>query len=100
MLPFYIRKQILKFLDSIGNERIWESETVKLLSITLNNDLKFDQHLNNVCLIVNRKLSTLSKRKKYLGFKRMGIFLKQFSNPNLNTALSHGCFTVEVQTIE
>ena len=76
MLPFFIRKQILKFLDSIGNERIWESETVKLLNITLNNDLKFDQHLNNVCLIVNRKLSTLSKIKKYLDFKRMWIFFK------------------------
>ena len=68
---FLSENKFLKFLDSIGNERIWESETVKLLNITLNNDLKFDQHLNNVCLIVNRKLSTLSKIKKYLDFKRM-----------------------------
>ena len=40
----------------IGNNRIWENRTVKLLGITIGNELKFDEHLSNVCLKANRKL--------------------------------------------
>ena len=29
-----------------GNDKIWETRTVKLLGITIDNDLKFDEHLN------------------------------------------------------
>ena len=62
----------------IGNDRIWESRTVKLLGITLDNDLKFDEHLNNVCLIANRKLSALSRIKKCLDFNKIRILFKAF----------------------
>ena len=40
----------------IGNIRLWENRTVRLLSITidselkLDGELKFDEHLTNVCL--------------------------------------------------
>ena len=30
--------------DKIGNDRIWESRTARLLGITLDNELKFDEH--------------------------------------------------------
>ena len=38
------------------------------LGITLDNELKFDEHLNNVWLIANRKFSALSRIEKYLNF--------------------------------
>ena len=41
------------FWAKIGNYRIWKSRKVKLLGVTLDNELKFDEHLNNVCLIAN-----------------------------------------------
>ena len=34
----------------IGNDKIWETRTFKLLDITIDNELQFDEHLNNVCL--------------------------------------------------
>ena len=50
----------------IGNDKIWETRTVKILGITIDNKLKFDEHLHNVCLKANRKLSALMKIKKIL----------------------------------
>ena len=38
------------FWVKIGNDKIWETRTVKLLRITIDIELKFDEHLNNVCL--------------------------------------------------
>ena len=37
----------------IGDDKIWETGTVKLLSITIDNELKFDEHLSNVWQIGN-----------------------------------------------
>ena len=37
----------------ICNDRIWESRTVKPIGVTLDNELKFDEHLN-VWLIATR----------------------------------------------
>ena len=62
----------------IGNNKIWETRTIKLLGITLDNELKFDEHLSNVCLKANRKLSALSRIKKYLDFNKMRILFKAF----------------------
>ena len=54
----------------IGNNRIWENRTVKLLGITIDNELKFDEHLSNVCLEANRKLSALMRIRKYLVLRK------------------------------
>ena len=35
----------------ICNDIIWESRTVKLMGVTLDDELKFDENLSNVCLI-------------------------------------------------
>ena len=49
----------------IGNNKIWENRTVKLSGITIDNELKFDEHLKNACLKANGKLSPLTRIKKY-----------------------------------
>ena len=43
----------------IGNDKIWESRTVKLLGITIDNELKFDEHIDNIWMKAQRKLSVL-----------------------------------------
>ena len=48
----------------IGNNRIWENRTVKLIDINTDNELKFDVHLSNVCLKANRKLFALMRIRK------------------------------------
>ena len=52
----------------IRDNMIWENRTVKLLEIKIDNELKFDEHLTNICIIENRKLIVLTKMRKYLDF--------------------------------
>ena len=52
----------------IGDDKIWESRTVKLLGITIDNELKFDEHISNVYMKAQRKLAVLTRIKKYLDF--------------------------------
>jgi len=40
----------------IGQDKIWEDKTVKLLGVTIDNSLKFDQHVSDICSKANRKL--------------------------------------------
>ena len=51
-----------------------------MLSVNLDNKLKLYDDLYNVCLKANRKLSALSRIKKYLDFNKMGILSRAFLN--------------------
>ena len=56
-----------------------EIRTVKLLGITIDNELKFDdEHLSNVYLKANRKLPALTRMRVYLDFKKIRILFKEF----------------------
>ena len=48
----------------LGRDIIWESNNVKLLGITLDNNLKFDKHVSNIFSKANRKLNTLKLKTK------------------------------------
>ena len=61
---FNLGNKIEHLWAKIGNNRIWENRTVKLLGINIDNELKFDEHLSNVCLKANRKLSALTRIRK------------------------------------
>ena len=52
----------------LDRDIVWESNNVKLLGITLNNKLKFDKHVSNICSKANRKLSTLTRVAKFFQF--------------------------------
>ena len=62
----------------IRDDMIWENRTAKLLGITIDNDLKFDEHLTNIFLKVNRKLAVLRRMKKYLNFNKVRLLFKSF----------------------
>ena len=62
----------------VGNDLIWESRTVKLLGITIDNELKFDEHISNICKKAQRKLTILMRLKKYLDFEKLRILFKTF----------------------
>ena len=47
----------------IRSDIIWENRTVKLLGITIDNELKFDEHLTNIYIKANRKLTVLTRMK-------------------------------------
>ena len=48
----------------IGNDKIWESNNVKLLEVSIDRDLKFNGHMLNICSKANRKLTILSRMFK------------------------------------
>ena len=47
----------------IGDDQIWKFVTAKLLGITIDNELKFDEYINNVCKKAQRKLTVLTGKK-------------------------------------
>ena len=51
------------FIDKI---KVVPSNSVKLLGITIDNDLKFDLHINNICKQANKKVWCLYRIRKYL----------------------------------
>ena len=62
----------------IGDDQIWESRTVKLLGITIDNELKHDEYISNVCKKAQRKLTVLTRIKKYLDFNKLRLLFKTF----------------------
>ena len=71
-------------LVKIGDDMIWENRTVKLLGITIDNELKFDEHLTNICIKTNIKLTVLTRIRKYLDFnKKVRLLFKSFFKSHL-----------------
>ena len=40
----------------VWEPKIWLTRAVKLLDITIDNNLKYDEHLSKTCMKANRKL--------------------------------------------
>ena len=53
----------------------WESNEVKLLGVTIDNKLKLDSHIANICIKANQKLSVFSR---LAGFDEKWILFKAF----------------------
>ena len=84
----------------IGDDQIWESRTIKLLGATIDNELKFNEYISSVCKKAQRKLTVLTRIKKYLDFKKLRLLLKIFLILSLNIILSPGCSIIELQIIK
>ena len=63
----------------VGKDSLWESKDVNLLGVTIDNDLKFDKHISNLCLKAGRKLSALSRMSEFLSFDK-NLLLNLTSN--------------------
>ena len=63
---------------NIGKDIIWESKSVKLLGITIDKELKFDEHINQVCSTANKKLNVLSRMRSFLSAEKRKIISKSF----------------------
>ena len=62
----------------IGKDKIWEEKEVMLLGINIDNELKFDQHISNICSKANKNLSVLCRMKNILTFQQRRILFKSF----------------------
>ena len=59
------------FWVNIGKTWIWESKNEKLLGLTLERNLNFDDHVFTLCKKVGRKLSALSRISNYMSFQKI-----------------------------
>ena len=63
---------------TIGTDLIWESNSVELLGITIDNHLKFDKHVSVLCTNANRNLSVLTRISYYLTLHQKWTLIKVF----------------------
>ena len=74
----------------INEVQIKNSQSEKLLGITIDNDLKFEDHINNICKKASAKIKALSRIARYMDLPKrnqtMNTFFKsQFSYSHLTT---------------
>ena len=61
---------------NIGGNQISNENNVKLLGITFDNSLSFDNHVSSLC--TNQKLHALSRVYFYMSFKQRRIIMEAF----------------------
>ena len=69
---------------NIGNEEIESSTSVKLLGITIDNKLNFNEHVTTICKKTSQKLHALARIAKYLDTDKLKIIMKTFIESQFN----------------
>ena len=59
---------------NIQETRIWESKNEKLLALTMDKNLNFDDHVINFCKKVGRKLLALCRISNYMSLEKKEFF--------------------------
>ena len=70
-------------LDFSG-QSIQSEENVKLLGVTLDYKLNFDQHISNICKKAASQLNVLKRLKSFIGFAEKEILVQSFVYSNFN----------------
>ena len=70
------RKEKLK--ANISNYTIMNNAKQKLLEVTIENHLKFDSHIKNLCSKAGQKLYTLSRISSYISLNQRRMIMQSF----------------------
>ena len=62
----------------LGKLKFAKKNYIKLLGITIDNELKFDDHIIKICRKANSKLSALSRLTRYLLMKQKKLLYMSF----------------------
>ena len=68
----------------IGKDVITSETRVKLLGVTIDNKLNFNEHVDNICKKANNKLHALARIAKYLSPEKLRILMKTFIESQFN----------------
>ena len=63
---------------NVGETQVWGKNQAKLLGITIDNELKFEDHITKICRKANSKLSALSRLARYLSMKQKKLLYMSF----------------------
>ena len=62
----------------VGEQIIWESKQEKLLGITVDKNLKFDRHVENICKKASAKVTALARLIKIVPMEKKKILMNSF----------------------
>ena len=68
----------------INNTEITPQPSVELLGVTIENELKFDQHISRFYKSAGCQLHALFRLKNYLNFEQKKVLIKSFIYTNFN----------------
>ena len=68
----------LMTLFSIPVHKIFDCPSEKLLGITLDSELKFEEHSNKICNKVNKKLNALHRIGRHMSLDKHKMLLRAF----------------------
>ena len=71
------------FWLNFGETQVWEKNQVKLLVITIDNELNFDDHITKICCKANSKQSALFRLDRYLSMKQKKLLYMSFIEAQL-----------------
>ena len=63
---------------NIDNEIILASKSVKLLGITIDNKLNFEEHISKLCKKIGSKLHALARISNYMSTDKLRLIMKAF----------------------
>ena len=63
---------------NVGETKIWESESEKILGVIIDRNLKFEQHVKKLLVIAGRKLTALARMSNILNFSKLRMLVKSF----------------------
>ena len=63
---------------NIGSETIFNENSVKLLGITFDSKLKFNEHIKKLCKKASQKLHALARISKFMSSEKLRIVMKAF----------------------
>ena len=73
-----------KLTAAIGNDLIHSSTHVKLLAITIDSKLNFQQHVSKLCQRASRKIHALGRISQYIETNKLKIIMRAFIETEFN----------------
>ena len=69
---------------NLGNELIEGSSSVELLGVTIDNELKFTEHVSYLCKKGNQKLHALARISKFICIEKRKLIMRTFIESQFN----------------
>lgn len=62
----------------IGDNMLWESKEQRLLGVNIDKNLRFENHVENICNKANIKLTAIARYSRFLNFDKTKSLVKAF----------------------
>ena len=78
------RNRDISFSISVQENLIVPTDNIKVLGVTLDDHLKFDAHITNICITAFRQINALKRLAKFLNERSRILIYKSFISSNFS----------------